>query len=83
MEVTQKYQTARHAANIIGVSYRLILKWINDGELQCYRIGENKMIRISDEQISRFLENHEIVKGDPLDNGEELDGEPEELEEPA
>ena len=83
MEAIPKYHTARHAADIIGVSYRLILKWINDGELQCYRIGDNKMIRISDEQISKFLENHEIVKGNPLDNGEELYGEPEEFEEPA
>ena len=68
MEAIQyKYHTAKTAANIIGVSYRLILKWINDGELRCYRIGENKMIRISDEQIQDFLTNHEIVKGSPDD----------------
>ncbi len=83
MEVTQKYHSAQHAAEIIGVSYRLILKWINDGELKCYRIGDNKMIRISDDQISEFLGNHEIVKGNPLDNGEEIYGESEEFEMPA
>ena len=83
MDATQKYHSARDAANIIGVSYRLILKWINDGELKCYRIGDNGMIRISNEQISKFLENHEIVKGNPLDNEEEINGEPKNIEEPA
>ena len=64
MEAIQyKYHTAKTAANIIGVSYRLILKWINSGELKCSRIGENNMIRISDEQIHEFMTSHEIVKG--------------------
>lgn len=75
--ITPKYYTARDAADIIGVSYRLILKWIQDGELNCYRIGDNGMIRISNEQITEFLKNHEIVKS-PLDNGESY-GEVEEL----
>lgn len=82
MENTQRYHTAREAADIIGVSYRLILKWISEGELNCYRIGDNNMIRISNDQISEFLKNHEIVKGDPLDNGESY-GEYEKFEEPA
>lgn len=70
MEAVKTYYTAREAADVIGVSYRLILKWIADGELTCYRIGDNGMIRISNEQISEFLENHEIVKGNPLNEGE-------------
>ncbi len=58
--ITPKYHTAKEAATIIGVSYRLILKWIAEGQLKCYRIGGNDMIRISDGQIREFLENHEI-----------------------
>ncbi len=58
--ITPKYYTAREAATIIGVSYRLILKWISEGQLKCYRIGGNGMIRVSNEQIREFLENHEI-----------------------
>ncbi len=80
--ITQKYHTARDAAEIIGVSYRLILKWIQEGELNCYRIGENGMIRISNEQIHDFLSNHEIVKGSPFDNGNDY-GEDEIFDEQA
>ena len=78
--ITPKYHTARDAAEIIGVSYRLILKWINDGELKCYRIGDNGMIRISNEQITEFLGNHEI--NSPCDNGDSY-GEDEIFDEPA
>lgn len=61
MDSTQKYYSAREAADIIGVSYRLILKWIGDGELKHYRIGDNNMIRISNDQIQDFLNKHETV----------------------
>ena len=77
--ITPKYHTAREAAEILGVSYRLILKWIQDGELKCSRIGDNNMIRISNEQITEFFKNHEIG---PCDNGESY-GEAEEFDEPA
>ena len=79
MEATQKYFTARETASIIGVSYRLILKWIGDGELECHRIGDNEMIRVSYEQITRFMAKHKINET-PLDNEEENYGELEELE---
>ena len=78
MEVTQKYYSAREAADVIGVSYRLILKWIADGELKCYWVGDGSMIRISPEQIHEYMENHQISR----DNGETY-GELEKSEEPA
>ncbi len=62
MEAVKTYYTAREAADVIGVSYRLILKWIGTGELECSRIGENDMIRVSAEQIHEFMENHKAEK---------------------
>lgn len=70
MEAVKTYYTAREAADIIGVSYRLILKWIADGELTCYWIGDNNMIRISSEQIDNFMENHKFPRGNGESNGE-------------
>jgi len=54
--------TPKEAAEYLGVSYRLILKWIEDEELKCYRIDKKNTIRISADQIHEYLKNHETGK---------------------
>lgn len=62
MEAQKTIFTTREAAEYLGVSYRLILKWIDDDELKCYRIDKKNTIRISSDQIHEFLNNHETGK---------------------
>ena len=62
MEEQKKIYTPKEAAEYLGVSYRLILKWIEDEELKCYRIDKKNTIRISSEQIHEYLKNHETGK---------------------
>lgn len=69
MEAQKTLFTPREAASYVGVSYRLILKWIAEGELKCYRIDNGGRIRISTDQIHEYLRNHEVTI-DPRDNGE-------------
>ena len=51
--------TVQEAADMLGVSYRAIVNWVNDGSLRCYRIGDGRSIRFSREQIQDYLNNHE------------------------
>lgn len=62
MEAQKTIFTPREAAEYLGVSYRLILKWIDDDELKCYRIDKKNSIRISSDQINEFLKNHETER---------------------
>lgn len=71
MEALKTLFSPKEAASYVGVSYRLILKWIADGELKCYRIDDSGRIRISTDQIHEYLRNHEVTGIYPRDNGGE------------
>ena len=66
--------TVQEAADYLGVTYRAVLSWIQDGSLGCYRIGDGRSIRIGSDHIARYLEEHEVRKGS---------NEPERIEAPA
>lgn len=68
--------TVQEAATFMGVSYRAVLKWISEGSLGCYRIGEGRSIRIGSDHINRYLSEHDQAK-------EVVDAEPEKTEAPA
>ncbi len=63
MEVP-KILTPKEAAEYLRVKQRTIYKFIDTGELGCYKIGEGRDIRISMEQIEEYLKRHEKKKGE-------------------
>ena len=58
-----KILTPKEAAEYLRVKPRTIYKFITDGELGCYKIGEGRDIRISMEHIEEYLKRHEDKKG--------------------
>ena len=54
--------TPAQAAEYLGVSYRAILSWIEDGSLGCYRIGDGRSIRIGMSHIQTYLKEHEVKR---------------------
>ena len=58
-----KILTPKEAAEYLRVRPRTIYKFIDNGELGCYKIGEGRDIRISMEQIEEYLKRHEKKKG--------------------
>lgn len=65
MDEREILMTPQEAADYLGVTYRVILKWIGDGELSCYRIGDGRSIRIGLGHIRNYLKDHEVVKNEP------------------
>lgn len=51
--------TPRDASEYLQVNVRTIYKWINDGELECYKIGVGRDIRIPMKTIEEYLKRHE------------------------
>lgn len=53
------------AAKLLRVSKRTLLREIQDGKLQAFRVG--KAIRIKREALNAYIENQMIRPGDKLD----------------
>ncbi len=47
--------TIRDLAEKLGVHQNTVRRWINSKQLECIRIG--KGIRITEEQLQKFLDN--------------------------
>lgn len=62
MEAQNTLYTPQQAADYVGVNYRTILSWISSGELECYRIGDGRSIRIDQNQINDYLASHKSSK---------------------
>ena len=53
--------TVPEAAEYLGVTKRVIWKWIQDGKLGCYRIGDGRSIRIGTSHLQEYLKKHEVL----------------------
>ena len=62
MDEKEILMTPQQAAEYLGVNYRVILRWISDGQLSCYRIGDGRSIRIGINHIREYLKDHEVCK---------------------
>lgn len=52
--------TVPEAAEYLGVNKRTIWKWIQEGSLGCYRVGEGRLIRIGTSHLQEYLKTHEV-----------------------
>lgn len=52
--------TVPEAAEYLGVTKRIIWKWIQNGSLGCYRIGDGRTIRVGTSHLQEYLKNHEV-----------------------
>ena len=64
MEEKEKLFTVQEAADYLSVTYRAVLSWINDGEMDCYRIGDGRSIRIGMHHIQQYLKDREVTNPD-------------------
>lgn len=51
--------TVQEAADYLGVTYRAVINWIQDGSLGCYRIGDGRSIRVGTDHLKKYLKDHE------------------------
>ncbi len=58
-----KFYTTFEVADLLKVSERTIREWIRGGKLGATRLGGTKTVRISEEDLQRFLaENRVVIK---------------------
>ena len=55
-----KFYTTFEVAEILRVSEGTIREWVNKGKLNAVRLGGTKTIRISEEDLERFLSQNKI-----------------------
>ena len=53
--------TVPEAADYLGVNKRTIWKWIQEGSLGCYRVGDGRTIRIGTSHLQDYLKSHEVT----------------------
>ena len=70
MDDREELLTPQGAADYLGVNYRVILRWIADGSLSCYRIGDGRSIRIGMGHIQEYLKEHEVRCANELERTE-------------
>ena len=63
--------TIQEAATYLSVSPRSIWKWVADGTLGCYRIGDGRSIRIGTTHLQEYLKKHEETANEPERSEEE------------
>lgn len=56
-----KFYTTFEVADILKVTERTIRKWINEGKLEAARLGGTKTVRVSGDDLNRFLNANRIV----------------------
>jgi excisionase family DNA binding protein len=56
--------TSRSAARLCGVSFRTVIRWIERGELQAYRLPGRGDYRIEKSDLHRFMGEHGIPNPD-------------------
>lgn len=61
MEAKEILMTPKEAADYLQVRYRVVLRWISEGKMDCYRIGDGRSIRIGWNHIQKYLKDHEVV----------------------
>ncbi|WP_317853806.1 helix-turn-helix domain-containing protein [Chakrabartyella piscis] len=56
-----KFYTTFEVADILKVSEGTIREWIRKGKLGATRLGGTKTVRVSEQDINRFLEGNRVV----------------------
>ena len=57
-----QFYTIEEVADILKVSKRAVSSWIKEGRLKGNRLTDSKIVRISDESLSEFIQATEIRK---------------------
>lgn len=57
-----EFLTLEQTAKYFGVHTRTVLRWLKNGSLKGYKLGDGKtsLLRIPKAEIKRFLDKHKI-----------------------
>ncbi|WMI81798.1 helix-turn-helix domain-containing protein [Anaerotignum sp. MB30-C6] len=59
-----KFYTTFEVADLLKVSERTIREWIRGGKLGATKLGGTKTVRISEDDLNKFLSDNRVVAQD-------------------